>query len=136
MNMDEDARVAVRDGAVVGYVDVGDRSGEGKILWIDVRADDEALSVLLDFAEHRASEKGAEGGKAKAWSPEHNTGWRNLLESRGFVFDSFSRRMRIALDRSAAGAGVAGRDHRPHLSPRGRREGRVRRAPGGVLRRE
>ena len=25
--------------------------------------------------------------------------WRSLLESRGFVFDSFSRRMRIALDR-------------------------------------
>lgn len=99
MNMDEDALVAVRDGAIVGYVDVGDRSGDGKILWIDVRADDEALSVLLDFAERRAREKGAEGGKAKAWSPEHNTVWRSLLESRGFVFDSFSRRMRIALDR-------------------------------------
>jgi mycothiol synthase len=98
MNMDDDARVAVRDGAVVGYADVSDRSGEGRIVWIDVRADDEALPVLLDFAEGRAREKGADGGKAKAWSSEHNAGWRSLLESRGFVFDSFSRRMRIALD--------------------------------------
>src|SRR4051794_35271925 len=99
MNMGEDARVAVRDDAVVGYADVVDRSGEGKILWIDVRGDDEALPILLDFAERRAREKGAEGGKAKAWSAEHNTAWRSLLESRGFVFDSFSRRMRIPLDR-------------------------------------
>ena len=36
----------------------------------------------------------------------------------------------------AAGSGLAGRDQRPHLSPRRRREGRVRRAPGSVLRRD
>ncbi len=98
MNMDEDARVAVRDDAIIGYADVSDRSGVGKLIWIDVRADDDALPGLLDFAERRARAKGARGGKAKVWSPQHNAVWQSLLESRGFVFDSFSRRMRIALD--------------------------------------
>jgi mycothiol synthase len=98
MNMERDARVAVLDGKIVGYVDVGDRSGDGKLLWIDVRSDDVALEPLLDFAVSRAADLGAEGGRAKAWSPEQNDAWRSTLESKGFVFDSYSRRMRIALD--------------------------------------
>ena len=97
MNIEQDARVAMRDGQIVGYGDVGDRSGDGKLLWIDVRADTVALAPILDFAERRAQELAKPGGKAKVWSPEHNTGWRALLEARGFGFPSFSRRMRIAL---------------------------------------
>jgi mycothiol synthase len=97
MNMERDARVAVRDGAIAGYADVSDRTGEGKILWIDIRADEDALGALLDFAERRVVDLATPGGKAKAWSPEQNAVWRSLLESRGFVFNSYSRRMRIEL---------------------------------------
>jgi mycothiol synthase len=98
INMEQDARVAVRDGEIVGYGDVGDRSGDGKLLWIDVRAHVEALAPILDFAEGKARQLAKPGGKAKAWSPEQNAEWRALLEARAFVFSSFSRRMRISLD--------------------------------------
>jgi mycothiol synthase len=98
MNLEDDARVAVHEGEIVGYGDVGDRSGDGELLWIDVRADTEALGPILDFAEGRARELAKAGAKAKAWSPEHNTEWRALLQARGFGSPSFSRRMRIVLD--------------------------------------
>jgi len=55
MNMEEDARVAVRDGAIVGYADVGDRSGDGKILWLDIRADDDALPGSFALAHRLAN---------------------------------------------------------------------------------
>ena len=90
MNMADDARVAVQDRQIVGYCDVGDRSGDGKLLWIDVRADAEALEPILAFAEGRARELAKPGGKAKAWSPEHNMEWRALLQARGFGGPSFS----------------------------------------------
>jgi mycothiol synthase len=98
LKIEQDARVALRDRSVVGYADIGDRSGDGKVLWIDVRADSEAMATLLDFAEGRARELATPGGKMKIWSPEENATWRDLIESRGYGFDHFSRRMRIALD--------------------------------------
>lgn len=98
MNIEDDARVAVRERTIVGYGDVGDRSGDGKLFWIDVRAEAEALAPILGFAESRAHELAKPGGKVKAWSPEQNAEWRALLEAREFEFASFSRRMRIALD--------------------------------------
>jgi len=97
IDMDRNARVAVENGAVVGYADVGDRSGDGKMLWLDVKAEPAAMSALLDFLEARTSQLAAEGAKIKAWSPEENSAWRALLESRGYALDSYSFRMRIDL---------------------------------------
>jgi mycothiol synthase len=98
MELERDARVALRDGTIVGYGDLGDRSGDGKVLWLDVRAEAEALPSLLDFLEARAAECAALGAKAKVWAPEQNDEARGEIESRGFRFDHYSRRMRIALD--------------------------------------
>jgi mycothiol synthase len=99
MKLDTDARVAVRNGSIVGYGDVGDRSGDGKILWLDARADVGAMPVLLDFLEGRARELATEGAKLKAWSPEPNVDWRAVLEARGYEFDHYSFRMWIDLGR-------------------------------------
>src|SRR5262245_59401168 len=97
LDMEKDARVALGQGSIAGYADVGDRSGDGKVLWLDVRAEPAAMPALLDFAEHRARELASGGGKMKAWSPEQNAEWRRLLESREYLFDRFARRMRVAL---------------------------------------
>jgi mycothiol synthase len=97
-NLERDARVAVRDGSIIGYGDVGDRTGDGKVLWLDIRAEDDALPQLLDFLEARAADLASEGAKAKVWSPEGNERLRSLIESRGYGFDHYSRRMRVALD--------------------------------------
>jgi mycothiol synthase len=98
LDLEKDARVAVGEGSIVGYADVGDRSGGGKVLWLDVRAEPRAMPALLDFAEERARELASVDAKLKAWAPEQNSEWRELLESRGYLFDHYSRRMRIALD--------------------------------------
>lgn len=97
IDMDRNARVAVENGAVVGYADVGDRSGDGKMLWLDVKAEADAMPALLDFLEARTAELAAEDAKSKAWSPEENSAWRAFLESRGYALDSYSFRMRVEL---------------------------------------
>jgi mycothiol synthase len=98
---EHDARVALVDGAVVGWGDVSDASREGKFLWTDVRTDSQhwdAAPVLLDFVEERARALAAPGGMIKAWSPEHADEWRALLESRAYQLHHYSLRMIIGLD--------------------------------------
>ena len=97
IDMERNARVAVENGSIIGYADVGDRSGDGKLLWLDARSDAEAMPALLDFIEARARALAAGPAKVKAWSPEHNAPWRTLLESRGYALDQYSFRMRIDL---------------------------------------
>ena len=97
IDLERNGRVVLRDGAVVAYGDIGDRSGDGKILWLDARADADAMPVLLDFFEGRARELAAEGAKIKAWSPEQNVEWRDLLDARGYELDRYSFRMWIDL---------------------------------------
>jgi mycothiol synthase len=96
-DLERNARVAVRDGSVVGYGDVGDAYKSGKLLWLDVRAEAESAVLLLDFVERRAMQLAAAGAKLKIWSPEGNTQWRALVESRGYAFDRYSFRMWIDL---------------------------------------
>jgi hypothetical protein len=96
-DLERDGRVAVVDGSVIGYADVGDRSRDGKILWLDVRAQGEAVPVLFDWVEQRARELATDRARMKAWSPEANADWRALLESRGFEFDHYSFRLMIDL---------------------------------------
>lgn len=98
VDLGRNARVAVSDGAVVGYGDVGDRSGEGKLFWLDARGEREALPGVLDFLEGRARELARqEDAKLKAWSPEPNAEWRAVLEARGFELDRYSFQMRMEL---------------------------------------
>jgi mycothiol synthase len=99
IDLERNGRVALRAGAVVGYCDIGDRSGNGTLLWLDARGDGDALPVLLDFLEARARELAKEDAKLKAWSPEQNGEYRALLEARGYEFDRYSFRMWIELDR-------------------------------------
>jgi mycothiol synthase len=97
IDLERNARVVVRDGEVVGYGDVGDRSGDGKLLWLDARGDGDALPVVLDFLERRAVELAKEDAKLKVWSPEPNGKWRSLLEARGYELDRYSFQMRMDL---------------------------------------
>ena len=113
-DLENDARVAIVDGRVVGYGDVGDASSGGKMLWLDVRAGRDAAPLVLDWVERRAREKAVEGAKLKAWSPEENAEWRALLESKGFELHGYSFRMWIDLGRTS-------------LLPPGREESRCRR---------
>jgi mycothiol synthase len=94
---ERNARVAVSEGAVVGYGDVGDRSGDGKLLWLDARAAGDAMAAVLDFLEGRALELAKEDAKLKAWSPEQNEEWRAFLEARGYELDRYSFQMRTDL---------------------------------------
>jgi mycothiol synthase len=92
-----DARVALVEGAIVGYADATSR--DQKTAWLDVRADPaypEAPPVLLDFVEERGK-KLAPGGLLKAWTPEKSPASRELLESRGYAFHHYSLRMLIDL---------------------------------------
>jgi mycothiol synthase len=102
IDLERNGRVALRGDTVVGYGDIGDRSGDGKLLWLDAKGDSDALPVVLDFLEGRARELATEGAKLKAWSPEQNAEWRALLEARGYKLDRYSFQMRIDLDRDVA----------------------------------
>ena len=117
-DLERDARVAVLDGAIVGYGDVGDQSKEGKILWGDIRAESAALPPLLDFVERRARELAGDAAKLKIWSPEGNNGWRALLQERGFLHDHHSFLMSTDLDGSLPApewpAGIAVRTYDRH----------------------
>jgi mycothiol synthase len=98
LDLERDARVALLDGTIVAYGDVGDAASGGKFLWTDVRAHPRhpaAAAALLDFVESRARELAADGGLIKAWSPEQAEGWRELLESRGYGLHHYSLRMAI-----------------------------------------
>jgi mycothiol synthase len=100
-DLENDARVAVVEGEIIGYADVSDHARKGKLLWADVRADPahlEAEPALLDFVEARAAELASAGAKIKAWAPEPAQSLRRLLESRGHLFDHYSLRMVADLD--------------------------------------
>ena len=47
-----DVVVAVRDGTIVGYGDVGDQANDGSVLWLDIRG--EAKKELHAELERRA----------------------------------------------------------------------------------
>ena len=97
IDLEQNARVALCGDTIVGYGDIGDRSGDGKLLWLDARGDRDALPVVLDFLEERALELAKEDAKLKAWSPEQNGEWRAMLEARGYELDRYSFQMRIDL---------------------------------------
>jgi mycothiol synthase len=101
IDLERDARSALVEGRVVGYCDVFDSSGEGKLLWLFLAASPaypDAWPPLLDFAEARAGELASPGGRIGAAVPEKAVDLREALESRGFAFERFSFRMTASLD--------------------------------------
>jgi mycothiol synthase len=101
LDLEQDARVAVVDGEIVGYADLNDSSREGKFLRADVRGDPDhplAQSALLDFVEERARKLASPGGLIKAWAPEGAAAWCELLEGRGFEIHHYSLRLTAPLD--------------------------------------
>ena len=102
IDFERDARVGFVDGRIVGYSEASDPSGEGKFVYMDVRADPahpEAGAALFDFAEEHARELAVPGGRVKLWTPEGAAAWRRFLESRGYVVQRQSLRMFARLER-------------------------------------
>jgi mycothiol synthase len=96
LDLEQDARVAVVDGRIVGFGDVFDSSRAGNVMWLFLAADSEHQDVwpaLLGFVEERAASVAAAGGSVKTAVPEKAVILRDELESRGFVFDRSSFRM-------------------------------------------
>ena len=101
MNLEQDARIALIDGEVAGYGDVGDAGKDGKAVYLDLRFHPEhpdAIAPLFDFVEGRAGELVKPGGKIRVWAPEAAQDFRTLIEDRGYAFDSYSFRMGRELD--------------------------------------
>ncbi len=101
LDLEQDARVALVDGRIAGFGDVFDSSHQGKVMWTFLAGDPAAPDIwspLLDFVEARAAELAAPGGRLKMSLPEKAVELRELLESRGWVFDRFSFRMLASLD--------------------------------------
>jgi mycothiol synthase len=96
LDLEQDARVALADGRVVGYGDVFDSSHQGEAIWALLAADpahEDAWPPLLDFVEARAAALAAPGGVLQITVPEKALSLRNELESHGFAFYRFSFRM-------------------------------------------
>ena len=101
LDLEQDARVAVADGRVVGYGDVFDSSHEGLAIWallVANPAHGDAWPPLVNFVEARAAALAAPGGVLQTTAPEKALTLRNELESHGFAFYRFSLRMVAALD--------------------------------------
>ena len=111
---ERDAVVALREGRVVGYGDVGDQANDGSVLWLDVRGD--AMDEVLAELERRARERRAPSGVVRAVADERDAGYKALLERRGYRPIRASYRMTIDLEsarsrrRRPAGRRCAGGD--------------------------
>ena len=101
IDIEQDARIALMDGRIIGYGDVFDSSRQGKLLWLFLAAHPAHPDVwppLLDFLEERAAALAAPGGRVKTTVPEKAADLHAALESRGFAFDRFSFRMLAVLN--------------------------------------
>ena len=90
-----DAVVAVRDGEIVGYGDIGDQANDGSVLWLDVRG--EASAEVLAELERRALERRSPGGLVRAMADEQDGALAALLAERGYRRIRSSYRMGIDL---------------------------------------
>jgi mycothiol synthase len=101
MNLERDARVALVDGEIGGYGDIGDAGKDGQAVYLDLRPHpdhSEVIAPLFDFAERRAAQLVEPGGKIRVWSPEAAERLRAVIEGRGYAFNNYSFRMGRGLD--------------------------------------
>ena len=90
-----DVLVAVRDGAVVGYGDLGDQASDGTVFWLDVRGG--ALPEVHAELERRALERRAPDGVVRVVADEHDSELATLVAERGYRQIRSSYRMGIDL---------------------------------------
>lgn len=90
-----DIVLALRDGEIVGYGDVGDPGSDGRALWLDVRGDEP--ETLVAELERRARGRVAAGGVVRAVAGAEDEALREVLSDRGYVVVRSSYRMRIDL---------------------------------------
>ena len=95
-DLDADVVVAVRDGSVVGYGDVGDQANDGRFLWLDVRG--EAQAEVHAELEARALARRSADGVVRAVADERDDTLGSLLEQRGYEVIRASYRMGIELE--------------------------------------
>jgi ribosomal protein S18 acetylase RimI-like enzyme len=95
-DLERNVVLAIQDGDVVGYGDLGDQANDGTVLWLDVRGD--ALAEVHTELEGRALERRAPGGAIRAFTDAADEQYAELLEERGYERIRASYRMRIDLD--------------------------------------
>lgn len=90
-----DVVVAIRDGVIVGYGDVGDQANDGAVLWLDVRG--EAAAETHAELERRALARRSPTGVVRAVAHAGDAQYCTLLDSRGYAQIRSSYRMGIDL---------------------------------------
>jgi ribosomal protein S18 acetylase RimI-like enzyme len=90
-----DAVVAVQDGQIVGYGDLGDQANDGSVLWLDVRGG--APPELHAELERRALDRRAPDGVVRAMADESDSELAVILAERGYRRIRASYRMGIDL---------------------------------------
>ena len=90
-----DAVVAVQDGRIVGYGDLGDQANDGTVFWLDVRGG--ALREIHAELERRALDRRAPHGVVRAIADESDSELAVILAERGYHRIRASYRMGIDL---------------------------------------
>lgn len=81
-DLSTDVVLALRDGVVVGYGDIGDQANDGSVLWLDVRG--EALREVHAELERRALQRRSATGVVRAMADERDHALAALLEEGGY----------------------------------------------------
>jgi mycothiol synthase len=95
----EDMRIALLEGALLGYVDI--YADPEPIYWVDLRVPpsegDDVRSALLDWVEAEADKRAAdrEGAVTRVYTAEVDAPIKQMLEDRGYALIRHSYRMRI-----------------------------------------
>jgi mycothiol synthase len=95
-DLEQDVRVAVEGGRIVGYAEAVRLPEDEKLVFADVRAGSrhaDAGAALLNFVEERARELVAPGGRLRIWTADRAEEWRQALEANGFEILRYSLRM-------------------------------------------
>ena len=92
-DLEADVVVAVRDGGIVGYGDLGDQANDGSVLWLDIRG--EECRELHAELERRALARRRPDGVVRAVADERDESLRVTLEERGYRHIRSSYRMGI-----------------------------------------
>ena len=127
-----DAVVAVQDGEIVGYGDLGDQANDGSVLWLDVRGG--AMPELHAELERRALDRRAPDGVVRAMADESDSELAVVLAERGYRRIRASYRMGIDLRGRAFSPDWPARRRRPDVG-RGRRRAASPPDRRGVVRR-
>jgi mycothiol synthase len=98
LDPEHDMRLAVADGRLIGYADVG--AHPAPKFWLDVRVppsvSDDVREALLAWGERRARER--DGTLVRAFTSERATADKTVLERNGYELIRHSYRMRIDFD--------------------------------------